>query len=96
MNEGYGNLKDNIWRMNKEASASVLNGCAGEKDKGITPAFSNGGTNALSGTSSISLLGRGGKLVGLPRCRSSILPECTKFYETLGRTGTHQHDSVSS
>jgi hypothetical protein len=54
MNEGYGNIKDNSWRMNNEASASVVNGCAGEKDKGITPTFSNGGTNALSGTSGIS------------------------------------------
>jgi len=41
--------------MINEVSASVVNGCAREKDEGITPTFSNGGTNALSGTSGIFL-----------------------------------------
>jgi hypothetical protein len=44
--------------MNSEASASVVNGCAGMKCNGGTMTVSRGGTNASRGISGISLRGR--------------------------------------
>jgi hypothetical protein len=83
-----------IRRMNNDACVTVLNGCAGKKCIGISPTVFHSWTDALRGTSGISLRGRGRNTVGL-RFAQFISRLYMTSYETLGHIGTRLLSSVS-
>ena len=90
MDEAYGKSTYNYWRMTNDACTIVLNGCAGQKCNGISPTVFHSWTNALRGTSSISLGGNGRNAVGLRLCTICIM----LLYDILRNLGPHRDTLV--
>jgi len=91
VDEAYGKLTYNYWRMNNDACAIVLNGCAGQKFNSISPTIFHSWTNALRKTSGISLGGTGRNAFGMRLCMIYIM----LLYDILRNLGPQWYDSIS-